>query len=196
MAVSETIVREFFELHGFLVHQRRKYVAPASEDDDEADFYVLNPTPPAAGAGPLPFLMVATDLPRLQRAIVVVKGWHTETFSPARLESAPAILRFVEPAIFAQARRFFGDPDTLTKVLIVPTLPQAEDARERTVALLREKGVDAVIPFRIILTELVRRTEPNRNYRKSDLLQVIRILKHYDLLREPQLELFRAGRRR
>ena len=41
------------------------------------------------------------------------------------------------------------------------------------------------------------RTEANRNYQKSDLLQVIRILKNYELIREPQLELFKArGRKR
>ena len=38
--------------------------------------------------------------------------------------------------------------------------------------------------------------EVNRNYQKSDLLQVIRILKNYDFFKEPQLELFRTRRRR
>ena len=32
MAVSETIVREFFELHGFFVRQQRKHIAPKRED--------------------------------------------------------------------------------------------------------------------------------------------------------------------
>ena len=46
-AVSETIVREYFELHGFLVRQHRKFVAPNrnAEDEDDIDFYVLNPQP-------------------------------------------------------------------------------------------------------------------------------------------------------
>lgn len=195
MAISEAIVREFFELQGFFVHQRRKYVTPSVEDDDEADFYVLNPSAVPATAAP-PFVLATPDLRRVQRAIVVVKGWHTETFSPARLESAPAIFRFVEPTTYAQARRFFGESESLTKILIVPSLPQAEEGRARSIELLRRKGVDAVIPFRTVLGELVGRTEPNRNYRKSDLLQVIRILKHYDFLRDPQLELFHPRRRR
>jgi hypothetical protein len=29
----------------------------------------------------------------------------------------------------------------------------------------------------------------NRNYQKSDLLQVLRLLKNYELLKEPQMEL-------
>jgi hypothetical protein len=53
-----------------------------------------------------------------------------------------------------------------------------------------------VIPFRTMLTDLVARVEANRNYQKSDLLQVIRILKNYDFFKEPQMELFKAKRRK
>ena len=38
--------------------------------------------------------------------------------------------------------------------------------------------------------------EVNRNYQKSDLLQVIRILKNYEFFTEPQLELFKPKRKR
>ena len=52
-----------------------------------------------------------------------------------------------------------------------------------------------VIPFRTMLAELLDEVRINRNYQKSDLLQIIRILKNYEFLREPQMELF-TGRRR
>jgi hypothetical protein len=195
VSVSETIVREFFELRGFLVHQRRKFVSPNARDEEEIDFFVLNPRP-AAGAEPLPFVLASADLRRVERAIVVVKGWHTETFSPARLASTPEIFRFVEPASFRQAARFFGDGVTLSKILIVPALPQDEAARAQSIELLRAKGVDAVVPFRTLLADLVVETEPNRNYQKSDLLQIIRVLKNYDFFRESQMELFKPKRRR
>ena len=72
MAVSETIVREFFELHGFFVRQNRKHIAPKREDD-EIDFYVHNPAGPTEG-GEVPFVMEsARDLETLTRAVVVVK---------------------------------------------------------------------------------------------------------------------------
>ena len=51
-------------------------------------------------------------------------------------------------------------------------------------------GITAVIPFRTMLSDLIEHIEVNRNYQKSDLLQVIRILKNYDLFAPPQLELF------
>ena len=50
-----------------------------------------------------------------------------------------------------------------------------------------------------MLVEIIKGVDKNRNYEKSDILQVIRILKNYDLFKEAQLELFsrrRAGRRK
>jgi hypothetical protein len=195
-AVSETIVREYFELHAFLVRQHRKYIGQTRrEEDDDIDFFVLNPHPQAPSQA-LPFVLASADLPAIERAIVVVKGWHTETFSSARLNSSPEIFRFVEPKVFQQAVRAFGKDGAPLKILVVPTLPQAAQARDESVALLRSKGIDAVLPFRTMLTDLVNETETNRNYQKSDLLQIIRILKTYDFFKEPQLELFKTRRRR
>jgi hypothetical protein len=194
-AVSETIVREYFELHEFLVRQHRKYIGQTRrEEDDDIDFFVLNPHPQAPSQG-LPFVLTSADLPAIERAIVVVKGWHTETFSSARLNSSPEIFRFVEPKVFQQAVRVFGKDGAPLKILVVPALPQAAQARDESVALLRSKGIDAVLPFRTMLTDLVSETETNRNYQKSDLLQIIRILKTYDFFKEPQLELFKTKRR-
>jgi hypothetical protein len=194
-AVSETIVREYFELHEFLVRQHRKYIAQTRREDDDIDFFVLNPQAQTRQEAQ-PFMLGSPDLPFIERAIVVVKGWHTETFSSARLASTPEIFRFVEPKVFQQAARAFGKDGTPLKILVVPALPQVAQARDESVALLRSKGVDAVIPFRTMLADLVGHIEVNRNYQKSDLLQMIRILKNYDFFKEPQLELFKSKRRR
>lgn len=194
-AVSEAIVREYFELHEFLVRQHRKYIAPTRREDDDIDFFVLNPRP-AQRESALPFVLNSADLPYIARAIVVVKGWHTETFSSARLESTPEIFRFVGTKVFQKAARVFGENGSPLKILVVPSLPQAMEEREKSIALLRAKGVDAVIPFRTMLTDLVTHTETNRNYQKSDLLQTIRILKNYEFFKEPQMELFKPRRKR
>jgi hypothetical protein len=194
-AVSETIVREYFELHGFLVRQQRKYVAPTRREDEEIDFFVLNPQPRDREV-PLPFILSSEDLPGVARAVVVVKGWHTETFTSGVLANAPEIFRFLEPGVFKRAIETFGEDGALTKILVVPALPHAEEARQQSVALLRAKGIDAVIPFRTILGDLITQTEANRNYQKSDVLQLIRVFKNYDFFKEPQLELFRPRRKR
>ena len=194
-SVSESIVREYFELNGFFVRQQRKYLVQTRREDDDVDFSVMNPRF-QAGGGALPFVLASADLAAVSRAVVVVKGWHTETFSPAVLANAPEIFRFVQPVAFQQAAKAFGGDGPLTKILIVPTLPHGGDARQQSIEVLRAKGIDAVIPFRTMLADLIREIEVNRNYLKSDLLQTIRILKNYEFLREPQLELFKPKRRR
>jgi hypothetical protein len=194
-AVSEIIVREYFELHEFLVRQQRKHIAQNQRQVADIDFFVLNPRPIHAETA-LPFVLGSADLKFINRAIVVVKGWHTETFSSARLESTPEIFRFVGTKVFLQAARVFDENGAPLKILVVPALPQNAAERDKSIALLQARGVDAVIPFHTMLADLVAHTEPNRNYQKSDLLQTIRILKNYDFFKEPQLELFKPRRKR
>jgi hypothetical protein len=192
-AVSETIVREYFELNEFLVRQHRKHTGPGlSQQEDDIDFFVLNPQPRKA-PGQLPFVLANTDLAFVDRAIVVVRGWHTERFSAAVLSAAPRMFRFVEPKVFQRAAKAFGLDQSPLKILVVPALPHAAEGREQTITLLRSKGVDAIIPFSTMLADLVGRTKTNLNYQKSDLLQIIRILKKYDFFKDPQMELFKGG---
>ena len=79
---------------------------------------------------------------------------------------------------------------------MIPALPTSGDARQQSIDLLHSKGIDAVVPFRTMLSDLIEHIEVNRNYQKSDLLQIIRILKNYDLFAPPQLELFEATLKR
>jgi hypothetical protein len=194
-AVSETIVREYFELHGFLVRQERKFIVRGREMDDGIDFVIWNPRPRKRD-GAMPFLLSAEHLESMDWAIVVVCGWHTETFTPGTLENSPEIFRFLEPRVIEPVARAFGARSQPMKLLILPSLPQTGDLREQSIQLLRARGIDAVIPFRTMLGELIASTETNRNYEKSDLLQVIRVLKNYGFLREPQMELFKPPRQK
>jgi len=194
-AVSETMVREYFELHDFLVRQERKYIVRGRETDDGIDFFVWNPSP-LQGQGTIPFLLGTENLKCVKQAIVVVRGWHTETFTPGTLENSPEIFRFLNPKVFDQAARTFGISGPLTKILIVPSLPQTEDLRDQSIKLLKDKGVDAVIVFRTLLADLILHTEINRNYDKSDLLQIIRVLKNYGFIKDLQMELFKPVRQK
>jgi hypothetical protein len=192
--VSEAIVREYFELNGFFVRQQRKYVPHTRNLDEVADFFVINPEPQPAPT-PLPFVLSSENVRTVERAVVAVKGWHTETFSPGVFTREPEILRFVEAKVIQKAALAFGGDVVPTKILVVPELPQDSIVRDQSIALLRDRGVDAVISFRVMLNDLIRQVEVNRNYQKSDLLQVIRILKIHGYFKEPQLELFKPRRR-
>jgi hypothetical protein len=195
-AIDEGIVREYFEQSGFLVRQARKYQVQARRKiaEEEIDLVVFNPGW-QRGARKPDFFLFSNELQYVHRAIVAVKGWHTGVFTPTMLKSSPEIFRFLEDNVLKEASRFFppdSSPDEggpLTKILVLPSLPTAEPFRSQSVELLKARGVDAIISFRAMLLDLIDKIEINQNYTKSDTLQVIRILKNYDLVKETQLDL-------
>ncbi len=195
-AIDEGIVREYFEQNGFLVRQVRKYQVQARKktSDEEIDLLVYNPAWQRGSRKP-DFFLFASELSFIQRAVIAVKPWHTDVFTPAMLKSSPDIFNFLEENVVRQASRLFspeaaaeGDPD-VTKVLVLPALPTTEPFRSQSVELLKARGVDAIISFRTMLLDLIDKVETNRSYGKSDALQMIRILKNYDLFRDTQMDL-------
>jgi hypothetical protein len=200
-AIDEGIVREYFEHNGFLVRQMRKYAMQSRKKatDEEMDLLVLNPAYEKSERKP-DFFIFTTELPHIHRAMLVVKGWHSGKFTPATLRSSPEIFRFLEESVKKEANRALSiDPDEpgvgddLLKIIVAPGLPTQEPYRTQSVEMLKEKGVDGIISFRTMLQELISRIEVNRNYNKSDTLQIIRILKNYDLIKDPQMDLFPPG---
>jgi len=201
-AIDEGIVREYFEQNGFLVRQARKYQVSSRRKlaDEEIDLVVYNPAWQRGVRKP-DFFLFSNELPFVQKAVVAVKGWHTGVFTPQMLKSSPEIFGFLKQSVIKDAARFFpadGGGDTLTKILVLPSLPTAEPFRSQSVELLKARGVDAIISFRAMLLDLLDKVETNQNYTKSDTLQVLRILKNYDLLKDTQLDLLteRAAVRR
>ena len=178
------------------MRQVRKYQVSARKKtgDEEIDLLVYNPAWQRGSKRP-DFFLFSNELPLVHRAMIAVKGWHTGVFTPNMLKSSPEIFRFLEDNVLKEATRFFpadadaGEGDDLTKILVLPSLPTQEPFRSQSVALLKERGVDAIISFRSMLLDLVDKVEINRNYGKSDTLQVMRILKNYDLLKDAQLDL-------
>ena len=195
-AVNEAIVREYFEMHGFLVGQPCKYVVPGRQKkaEEEVDLVVLNPRVKEHRV-PEHVVWTGDDLGGVARAVVGIRGWHTERFYAKTFEQSPDILRFIESESIRFAARWLGN-SAMAKILCLPRLPASDDLRTKALNVLKKKGVDGVIAFGAMLAELVYRVETHRNYEKSDLLQVLRLLKNYDLLKDSQLDLFVRKRRR
>lgn len=189
-AVNEWIVREYFEGLGYLVNQPRKHVVPGRHKmaQEEIDLVVHNPRIEQQQI-PESLVWNRADLAGISCAVVAVRGWHTERFYSSTFEQAPEILRFVANDAVTFARALLGGK-TPAKVLCLPRLPASGELKDLAITLLRSKGIDGVIAFETMLLELIQRVDVNRNYEKSDLLQIVRILKNYGLLRSSQLELF------
>jgi hypothetical protein len=195
-AIDEGIVREYFEQNGFLVRQARKYQVQSRRKaaEEEIDLIVVNPAWQRDSRRP-DFFLFSNELPYVHRAIVSVKAWHTGVFTANMLKSSPEVFRFLEENVVKQVARLFPaeSPEdaggTVTKILVLPSLPTAEPFRSQSVELLKARGVDAIISFRAMLLDLLDKIEINQNYTKSDTLQVMRILKNYDLLKDTQMDL-------
>jgi hypothetical protein len=202
-AIDEGIVREYFEQNGFLVRQLRKYDVQARRKtgEEEIDLLVYNPAFQRDQRKP-DFFLFSSELAYIHRAIVVVKPWHTGRFTPKMLQSSPEVFRFLEENVLKEVPKLFPSDSATTqegeslptKILVLPSLPTAEPFRSQSLQLLKERGVDAIISFRAMLLDLIDKIEPNRSYGKSDTLQVIRILKNYDLLKDAQMDLPGAER--
>jgi hypothetical protein len=195
-AIDEGIVREYFEQNGFLVRQARKYQVQSRRKaaEEEIDLIVVNPAWQRDSRRP-DFFLFSNELPYVHRAIVSVKAWHTGVFTANMLKSSPEVFRFLEENVVKQVARLFPaeSPEdaggTVTKILVLPSLPTAEPFRSQSVELLKARGVDAIISFRAMLLDLLDKIEINQNYTKSDTLQVMRILKNCDLLKDTQMDL-------
>ena len=201
---DENIVREYFELNGFLVRQLRKYAIHSRKkrSDEEIDLIVLNPQP-ARDTSPASFQLFSADIERIRRAVVVVKGWHTSRFSPSMLKSSSKIFNFLKRDVLERAEAYFDfseeddgveliqEPASFLKILVLPSLPTNDPQRAESIEMLRKLGVDHILTFSTILENMIRRVEVNHSYQKSDLLQLMRILKIYDMVKDPQMQLFK-----
>lgn len=199
---DENMVREYFELNGFFVRQLRKYQAhPRKKRSEEVvDLMVHNSGAPkdALSGG---FQLFSADITRIKRAVVVVKAWHNSRFTPAMLKSSSRAFDFLKKDVLNRVEDVFQyeadevDPalveaGTVKKILVLPGLPTSDPQRSESVELLKGCGVDGIITFSTILENLLRNVEVNHSYPKSDLLQLIRVLKIYDMVKEPQMNLF------
>ncbi len=195
-SVNEQIVRDYLEMQGFLVRQPRKYqiVARAKGANEEVDFLAVNPSAGAGGELPEAGVWGARELSRVGAALVAVRGWHSERFTAQMLAKSPDVYRFAEAESARAAEAELGGRSA-ARVLCLGSLPGDAAQRAEAVAFLKSRGVDGVLLFRPMLLELADRIDGKKSYEKSDVLQLLRILKAHGMLRTGQLDLF-AGRRR
>ena len=195
-SVNDQIIREFFELQGFLVRQIRKHVSPMPDEVEESDFWIWHPGL-AAGVSGRETSPTEAEIRTIASAFVFVKPWHTETFTTGVIENDQDLTKRLSSTLEA------NDSETQSwlqhqprNILVVSNLPKSKAAREKSMALIKKKGFDVVLTFDRILSRLLEHVERNRNYQRSDLLQTLRLLKNYGLVRPLQLELFESSKPR
>jgi|TARA_B110000977_G_scaffold73428_1_gene99405 hypothetical protein len=195
---DEDIVREYFELNGFFARQLRKHSVHSRKKatEETVDLLVHNPSAPSDAPEPN-FQLFSSDMVAIRQAIVVVHGWQQTRVTPAILKSPARLLEFLKKGVLSQADVLFEveeglleDVAAYRKILVLPGLPTAEPQRNECLELFKAQGVDGVIAFSTILEDLLRHVEVNHSYHKSELLQLVRVLKVYDMVQAPQMRLF------
>ncbi len=196
-SLSETLVRDWLEHLGFLVCQPRKYqvVGRMKRPDEEPDLLGWNPL--AQGPLPEPGIWNGAALRRARAIAVGVKGWFTERFGPSLFQDSSELLRLGVPEVRRAAARRLGVEDVVA-VLCLPALPASAELRRRTLEIVNRHGISGVVLFRTVLVELAAVAARRLDYDRSDVLQLLRIVRASGLLRDAQPELFRlrAARRR
>ena len=194
-SVDEQIVCEYLENNGFLVQPLRKsrLQSKRSQQNEGVDFYIRN-VKSAQGREPS-FLLFSSELSKLQSALVCVRGWHGDKAALASVTSGAEMFRYLETTVLKKVEKWFdfdgfralGEKEMPKKVLVAPAFPTQEPFRKQCVAALKEKGVDGILSFKSMVLDLIDRVDTKQVYVKSDLLQFIRMLKTFDLIKDSQM---------
>jgi hypothetical protein len=189
-SVNDQIIREYFELHGFLVRQIRKHVPSSAEEEEESDFWIQNASK-TIKARPKSLKITHGNIRKIDTALIFVKPWHTETFTQGAIENDQELCDRLTRSLEAHEPEIktWMDQEPL-KMLILSKLPKSKAAREKAIHQIYQTGFNGYLTFSQILSELFDHVAINKNYQRSDLLQTLRILKTYGLVRPLQLELF------
>ncbi|MDE0837665.1 MAG: hypothetical protein OSB41_01295 [Kiritimatiellae bacterium] len=189
--VNEWVVREYFEEQGYLVSQPCKYTVGGRREkraEEEIDLIIHNPCV-RTHTIPEHFVWRTEDLEHISSAIVGIRGWHGHRVYASTFKDTPEAVAFAQPRSARVGAKRLGSPD-FARILCVPKLPAGGEFKDQVINLLRVSGVDGVLAFPTMLADIVQGVDDRKNYEKSDLLQIIRLLKSYDLIKDSQLELF------
>ncbi len=180
------IVREFFELYLYrvLTHWQHDEIPKLS---DFTSLLFIEHASPMGPREELGFVLQPEDMPHLGRAIVEVRAWHADRFYASVVEASPILGHVAFDVTRELGRSVLGTPEFAT-VLVISELPASPGPKNRSVALLREYGIDHILEFSTVLREMVNRVSPHGNYAPSQTLQTMRLLTRYSLLRQQQLE--------
>ena len=184
--INLQLVREFFELSLFrvLTHWQQDAYRPAS-GEHSVRLYAENTQTTAPRD--LDFVLSASQVRAIPRAVIEVRAWHADRFYPSVIENNPVLSEFVKPEALDVAAEMFGGKPFGT-ILVISELPQSPEPRARTIQLLAEAGIGHVLEFPVLLHDMLNNVSVNSVYTGSQTLQTLRLLKRYRLVRYQQME--------
>jgi len=180
------IVREFFELNRFQVMTHWQHDDAGWTGGEAAPLLFIEQVEPEPGDAP-EFLLNPQEVSAVQRAVVEVRAWHADKFYPSVVENNAVLGNVASESTRALAEHVLRSKE-FTNILIVSELPHGVEPRQRSLELLRAKGIAHVIEFPTLLGDMLERLSPHANYAPSSTLQTMRLLKRYGFIKRQQLE--------
>ena len=148
------------------------------------------------------FQLFSADMESIKQAVVVVRSWYLSEFSPELLKSSSKLFNFLKKNVFNQSEEYFSKEsfendkiwesisNSYSNIIVLPGLPSNDPHRSESIEILKANGIDGIITYSTVLESLLRQVQANIIYQKSDLLQLMRILKIYNMVKDPQMTLF------
>jgi hypothetical protein len=186
--VSLQLTREFLELNGFRVLTQWNSPSGAPRAADGSPMLLAENTQPGDVPEPAEALLRPAEVRGLERAVVEVRPWHTDKLWPSVVEMNPILTQFVSEESLAAARACF-DGAPFKTILVISELPANPEQRMRSMALLRQTGVDHILEFHSVLRGVLLQLSAGSNYAPSATLQTLRLLKRYKLIANLQMDL-------
>ena len=200
MSMEIDLAKAYFESNGFLVRQAgthpqepaKKKVVPLPT------IAVFNPNGSDNGID-LNFRMFTGDLVGVKSALVSLLGWGNSCFTNDCLTSDARLMKFFKAEASAEQLNLNFNPSPVLaesglgdflRILVIPHFPRNEQKAKVLTESLKEAGVDGVLTLRSIFENLLRQASPARNFINQDILHILKLLKAYDLVKEPQLDIF------
>ena len=199
MDVERELVETYFESNGFLVRQTGNMeVASGRKKHENLDtLAIFNPA--VSQNASMSFRLYTSDLVKIRAGLVSLIGWGNSDFTNGMLNNDTSLLKFFKKE--AKGNRlessFNPGPElaesgmgSFLRLLVVPALPRNEAKVAEVFGILKEAGVDGILTLRSMLENLLRQSEPTKIYTGKPFFQVLKLMKVYELAKEPQLEMF------
>ena len=198
--IEQEILEAYFESNGFLVRQAGK---PNDSEIKKKSLplptiAVLNPAVQSSDPN-LSFRLFTGDLKGVHSALVSRLGWENSSFSNSILNSDAKLMKFFKQEVTQERISLGYNPGpelpeswmgSYLCLLVVPALPRNEVKLKDLFVLFREMGVGGVLCLSSMLENLLRQSMPTLKYSNNGVFQMLKLLKVYQLAREPQLDMF------
>ncbi|MFN4226772.1 MAG: hypothetical protein ACK4F0_01340 [Candidatus Ratteibacteria bacterium] len=167
------IVKEFFIINNFYVNLKDGFLIVKNSEKLHKE---VND-----------FVIEKEKIIFIDKCIVKVISWHT-------LKLTPSVIKKFSSEIFEITEKFckenvIFDKEKYKKILVIPGLPATESLKNESIKMLKEKGIDHVIFFHTIISDLINKIDERKLY-QSHTLEIIRILKFYKFLSDKSSETF------